>query len=188
LITATTPNEADTRDMHPQLQNALHYARLKEQILSEPKILRCDVLDAAGHVTEVACSYAQYRDSVLDWAQQVRAAGLKLGEEAQSARPLIASDLRFSLRNLLLEVRELRTLFRCRFIWRRWEQLDFRLCNEAVPGMLMGSAAWLILALSTLTLLIVHYKIWRHLLDNRIVGEELEKYSKKYGYLQVTNN
>lgn len=186
MITATAPSEAETSSLQLQMRHAIIYARLKEQILSESGILRCDILDASGQVTERACGYQEYKRSVLDWAVQVREAGVRLGEEAKLAYPLIASDLRFSLRSLLLEVRELRTLFRCRFLWRRWEDLDFHLCNVAVPGMLEGTAAWSILSLSTCALVIVHYKTWRHLLDNRIVGEELEKYSKKYGYLQTT--
>jgi len=184
LITATRPTEAEISNMDVQRQNALIYARLKEQILSDSNVFRCDMLDSGFRVTERSCSFEEYRIAVHQWALDVKEAGIKLGREAQLAKQLIASDLKTSLRSVLLEVRELRTLFRCRFLWRRWEDFDFSLCNEALPGMIEGAAVWMILALFTLILLVVHYKVWRHFLDNKIVGTELERFSKKYGYLQ----
>mmetsp|Transcript_44098 Transcript_44098/g.131680 ORF Transcript_44098/g.131680 Transcript_44098/m.131680 type:complete len:88 (+) Transcript_44098:2-265(+) len=84
-----------------------------------------------------------------------------------------------------MEVRRLRSAMRCRFLWRRWEDVDLLLCNYAVPGMLQGFAAWMALACGSLLLVTLHYKVWRHLLDNKVVGEELERFSEKYKYLQV---
>jgi len=183
LITATQPSAADLSNEPQRTQNALVYARLKEQILSEPGLFRCDVMDASYLVTEVSCNYQDFSVHVRDMAEQVKAAGLKLGVEASSAKQLISSDLRNSLGSMLKEVRELRTLFRCRFLWRRWEEFDLSLCNAALPAALEGAAAWMLLAAAAFILLTVHYKMWRHLLDNKVVGEELEKFSKKYGYL-----
>jgi len=184
LITATQPTEAQISKLTVQRQNALIYARLKEQILSEQDIFRCDLLDSRFRVTEKTCNFQDYKTTVLQWAEDVRAAGVKLGQEAQLAKQLIASDLKTSLKAVLVEVRELRTLFRCRFLWRRWEDFDFALCNDALPGMIEGAVVWMVLAVFTLILLVVHYKVWRHFLDNKIVGTELERFSKKYGYLQ----
>jgi len=184
LITATRPTEAEMSGMALQTQNALIYARLKEQILSEPGIFRCDVLDSRYHVTERTCGFEEYRTTVLQWATEVREAGIRLGKEAEQAKQLIASDLKTSLRAVLIEVKELSTLFHCRFLWKRWEDFDFYLCNQAMPGMLEGSVVWMTLAMFTLVLFIVHYKIWRHFLDNKVVGVELERFSKKYGYLK----
>eukprot|EP00931_Biecheleriopsis_adriatica_P118072 TRINITY_DN93543_c0_g1_i1.p1 TRINITY_DN93543_c0_g1~~TRINITY_DN93543_c0_g1_i1.p1 ORF type:complete len:811 (+),score=180.53 TRINITY_DN93543_c0_g1_i1:49-2481(+) len=185
LITATEPSEASVSNQPQRTQNALVYARLKEQILSDPSLFRCDVMDANYIVTEVQCSYQSFKVHVTDMAEQVKEAGLRLGAEASGAKQLIASDLRASLQSMLKEVRELRTLFRCRFLWKRWEDFDFTLCNMALPAALEGAAAWVLLSFSALVLLTIHYKLWRHLLDNKIVGEELEKFSKKYGYLQA---
>eukprot|EP00927_Polykrikos_kofoidii_P031400 TRINITY_DN27008_c0_g1_i1.p1 TRINITY_DN27008_c0_g1~~TRINITY_DN27008_c0_g1_i1.p1 ORF type:complete len:871 (-),score=117.01 TRINITY_DN27008_c0_g1_i1:40-2652(-) len=186
LITATSPSDAETSKLPLPMQHALIYARMKAQILTEQHHFHCDSVDAAGRITERRCGYADFKRSVSQWAQQVHEAGLKLGEASKKAYPMIASDLRLSLRGLLMEVRELSTQFRCRFLWRRWEDFDFRLCNAAVPGILQCGAAWMVLAFFALVLLVAHYKIWRHLLDNKIVGAELERYSKQYGYLQVT--
>jgi hypothetical protein len=184
LITATTPSEAQVSGQPLVVQNALTYARLKEQILSEPAIFRCDTLDSRLQVTERMCNFEEYRSAVLSWAQEIRTAGRQLGEQVQLAQQLIADELQYSLRDVLREVRDLRSDFRCRFLWRRWEDLDFTVCNQALPGMLQGAAAWVVLAAFTLALVVLHYKIWRHLLDNKIVGEELERFSRKYGYLQ----
>jgi len=183
LITATQPTASDVSDEPQRTQNALVYARLKEQILSEPGLFRCDVMDASYLVTQVQCNYQEFSDHVKNMAEQVKAAGLKLGVEASNAKQLISADLRNSLQNMLKEVRELRTLFRCRFLWKRWEEFDLSLCNHALPAALEGAASWILLASAAFILLTVHYKMWRHLLDNKVVGEELEKFSKKYGYL-----
>lgn len=185
LITAMTPTDEETSGLLMVQQNAMYYARLKEQILSEPRVFRCDVLDAQLRVTEVLCSYEEFKTSVLDYAKQVRVAAEAVGTQALSARQLIASDLQSSLRQLLAEAKALRELFGCRFLWKRWEAFDLALCNRALPGMLQGAAAWMVNACFMLFVVTVHYKIWRHLLDNRIVGEELERFSKKYGYLSV---
>jgi len=182
-ITATRPTEAEMSKMTTQIQNALIYAKMKEQILSEPDVFRCDLLDSRFSVTEKTCSFEEYRATVYQYASDVKDAGIKLGQEAELAKQLIASDLKTSLRDVLVEVRELRTLFRCRFLWKRWEDFDYALCNEALPGMIESGAVWFFLATFTLILLVVHYKVWRHFLDNKIVGTELERFSKKYGYL-----
>jgi len=185
IITATRPTEAEVSSAPLVMQHALTYARLKEQLLSEPDVFRCDIMDSRYYVTERACGLEEYKQSVVSWAMQIREAGLRLGEEAQRARPIIATDLRDSLQGVLAEVRGLRSLLRCRFLWRRWEDLDFLLCNQALPGLLQGFAAWLALACGSFLLVVLHYKIWRHLLDNRVVGEELERFSEKYKYLQI---
>jgi len=187
LITATEPTEQQlvAADVPPRTRNALEYARLKEQILSDNTLLRCDVMDGNYIVTEKRCSYDEFKAHVLDMAEQVKAAGLQLGSEANSAKQLLAVDLRSSLQSVLTEVRELRTLLGCRFLWRRWEDFDFRLCNVALPAAIEAVIACIVLSIASLLLSFVHYKLWRHLLDNKVVGEELEKFSKKYGYLKT---
>jgi len=184
-ITATRPTEAEMAQEPLQTRHALIYARLKEQILSEQSIFRCDVLRADFSVEERPCGFLEFRSSVVSWAQQVREAGHHLGNEARVAQKLIADNMRESLLDVLLESRELRQLFRCRFLWRRWEEFDFALCNEALPGMLEGGVVWIVAGLFSLILLVVHYKMWRHFLDNKVVGSELERFSKKYGYLSA---
>jgi len=79
LITATQPTASDVSDEPQRTQNALVYARLKEQILSEPGLFRCDVMDASYLVTQVQCNYQEFSDHVKNMAEQVKAAGLKLG-------------------------------------------------------------------------------------------------------------
>jgi hypothetical protein len=184
LITATRPTESEMTAYSVQIQNALIYAKKKEQILSEPGLFRCDVLDARFRVTERTCDFVQYRQTVQQWAQDVKDAGVRLGNEAHKAKQLIASDLKNSLHAILVEVRELRTMFRCRFMWKRWEDFDLAMCNQSLPGMIQGAVVWLVLFVFTWILLVVHYKMWRHFLDNKIVGIELERFSKKYGYLK----
>eukprot|EP00933_Yihiella_yeosuensis_P042719 TRINITY_DN37383_c0_g1_i1.p1 TRINITY_DN37383_c0_g1~~TRINITY_DN37383_c0_g1_i1.p1 ORF type:complete len:744 (-),score=108.95 TRINITY_DN37383_c0_g1_i1:111-2027(-) len=184
LITATSPSEADVQDKPLPMQNALIYARQKEQILSDPSLFRCDLLDSNLKVVERRCSYQEFTATVTDYAKQVRDAGLKLGAEAEKAKQLIASDLRDSLRSMLTEVRELRMLFRCRFLWKRWEDFEFITCNTILPAAIQGAMIWFVFAGGVLVIFFVHYKVWRHLLDNKVVGQELEKFSKKYGYVE----
>mmetsp|Transcript_52627 Transcript_52627/g.136270 ORF Transcript_52627/g.136270 Transcript_52627/m.136270 type:complete len:145 (+) Transcript_52627:2-436(+) len=143
-------------------------------------------MDSSFQVTERSCGFGEFRVAVLDYAKQVRDAGVTLGKEAQMARQLIAYDLQNSLRQLMSEVKALREIFKCRFLWKRWEDFDTSLCSIAMPAMLTGAAAWMVLAGSTLCLVVLHYKIWRHLLDNKVVGEELEHFAKKYGYLSTS--
>lgn len=186
LITGTTPTEEDVKGEPVTRQNVLVYARLKEQILSDPAVFRCDVIDASYVVTHRSCGFEGFKAAVLKYAEEVRDAGKKLSEETKLARQLIAYDLQRSLKNLMDEVKAMRETFKCRFLWKRWEDFGVSLCNTALPGMINGAAAWMVLALSSLVLLTVHYKMWRHLLDNRVVGLELEHFSKKYGYLAET--
>eukprot|EP00746_Dinoflagellata_sp_MGD_P128239 gnl/MRDRNA2_/MRDRNA2_62641_c0_seq1.p1 gnl/MRDRNA2_/MRDRNA2_62641_c0~~gnl/MRDRNA2_/MRDRNA2_62641_c0_seq1.p1 ORF type:complete len:841 (-),score=126.53 gnl/MRDRNA2_/MRDRNA2_62641_c0_seq1:5-2527(-) len=185
LITDTQPGAEDTAGLSLQAQNALHYARLKEQILTEPDVFRCDILDSRSRVVEKVCGFEEYRETVVQWAQQVRQAGTILGQEAQLAIPAISQDLRSAMLSTLREVNILRTQFGCRFLRIRWEELDTSLCGQIVIGVFQGAAAWLVLAFFTAVLIVLHYKVWRHFLDNKIVGVELEKFSKKYGYLQT---
>lgn len=185
LITATTPTDQQVSGEQVVRQSALTYARLKEQLLSEPSLFRCDRMDSQFRVTERPCDFYEFRSSVLDYAEQVRDAGVTLEEEAASAKTLIADEMQKSLRQLLSEVKALKEFMRCRFLWRRWEAFDLSMCNQALPGMLQSGAAWAVQGIFSMLLLIMHYKMWRHLLDNRIVGKELERFSKRYGYLSI---
>merc|ERR1719386_439443 len=97
LITASSPSEAEVSDLPAQQQNALIYARLKEQALTEAGLYRCDTLDSQHQVTEKTCDYDAYVASVLQWAIEVRDAGYLLGIEAATAETLIAEDLALSL-------------------------------------------------------------------------------------------
>jgi len=101
LITATTPTESQLRNVPLQMQHAIIYARLKEQLLTEPNIFRCDIMDSSYKVTERACNFADYKKSVAQWARDVKAAGLNLGDKAQQAKPLIATSLKNSLAGIL---------------------------------------------------------------------------------------
>jgi hypothetical protein len=184
LITSTSPSEAEVSDEPITTQNALTYARMKEYVLTQGDIFRCDMLDSRFQVTERTCSFEEFRETVLEYAIQVRDAGVRLGQEASLSKDRIEFDLQLSLDRVLEEVRALREVFACRFLWRRWEDFDFMLCNVALPGMLTGCAAWSIMAAFSGILLALHYKMWRHFLDNKIVGEELERFSKRYGYLE----
>merc|ERR1719419_649014 len=82
LITARTPTEAEVSRKPLTTQHALTYARLKEQLLSEPAVLRCDIMNSRYHVTKRMCGFNDYRQSVITWATQVKEAGLKLATEA----------------------------------------------------------------------------------------------------------
>jgi len=185
-ITTTRPTDAEISGESLQVRNAIYYARRKERLLTESNLFHCDVMDSGYRVTPQTCGLVQFKSSIRNWARLVKEAGARLDQEALQARSHISVDFRESLKGLLAEVRMLRTLFRCRFVWRRWEDLDFLLCNQVLPAMLQGTAAWGCLAVGELMLVVLHYKIWRHFLDNRIVGEELDRFSKKYGHLQIS--
>merc|ERR1719375_2042391 len=105
LITVTAPTETEMGAYSLQVQNALLYAKLKEKILSEPNVFRCDILDSHFQVIQRTCGFEEYRALVSTWARQVREAGLRLGREAEIAKPLIAGALKDSLQGVRNEVR-----------------------------------------------------------------------------------
>lgn len=187
LITPTTPTASSVSGSALQVQNALDYARLKEQLLSEPGIFRCDILDASYRVTVRTCGFDEYKRSVIEWASQVRAAGIELRKRAAVAKQLIAEDLKNSLQPMLVAANDLRTTFRCRFFWKRWEDFDAGLCNNTLTSTFQGFLVWTVVAGFGLGLIVVHYKTWRHFLDNAVVGEETDYYARKFNYIEKHN-
>lgn len=183
LISATQPTSQSVAGDLVVRQNALVYARYKEKLLSDPSMFRCDLMDSSFRVTEIACNYEQFKAAVTEYAAQVQDAATRLGKETKLAQQRIASDLQNSLEQLMDQAKSLRELFTCRFLRKRWEDFDLSLCSTAMPAMLSGAAAWIVVALGSVMLLVLHYKIWRHLVDNKIIGEESDHFAKKYGYL-----
>lgn len=181
IITFTTPTAQSVSSLPVTMQNALVYAREKEQLLAGPNLFRCDTMDSSYRVTQVSCSYSQFASAVVNYANSVRAAASNLATKAKTAQPLVANNLLNALSQVLLQVRNLRTMLSCRFMWARWELVDFSVCNETLPALLEGAVAWIVLSIFELLLCTAHYKIWRHMLDNRLVGEDLDRFSQKYG-------
>jgi hypothetical protein len=182
VITTDRPSDDEIGTMALARKNAVDYARLKEQLLNED-LFRCDVWDIRGEAAEVACGHAGFRRSVLVLAENIQDAGARVKAEAEKVQNILAEDLRITLDQTLTEILNIQELLKCRFFWRRWEDFDRSFCGTALSGMINSTTTWLVQAAFTCMMILVHYKIWRHFLDNKVVGKMLEHMSRKYGYL-----
>merc|ERR1711985_164051 len=102
--------------------------------------------------------------------------------ETEAVQGGVLEGLRGVMLPTLREVRDLRTMFRCRFLRKRFDAFDASICSNTggpdgglglAPAVLQASAIAILLAVFGLLGVIIQYKIWRHLKDNKVVGQEL---------------
>jgi len=179
IITPTQPTVVELSSLPLQERNALIYARLKEELLHEPGIFYCDILDTRFRIIEQTCDYQTFKKTVVTWAEDIKTAGDRLGELAETSKQLIYTDLRETLAVITNQVTDMRDHLKCRFLWVRFEDFDRAVCSDVAPVLLQTGVSWIALGSFGILTAIMHYKIWRHFLDNRIIGQEIAKVTKK---------
>merc|ERR1719235_2010449 len=125
MITSTFPDDAFyAQDGTPTVvRNALQYAKLKEQLITEPGIFRCDLLDETATMldppqllgtvpgtadikkAELACSYNEFKMAVSNWTHAVVEAVADLEARTPVARDLIRGDMKAILTPSLVNIR-----------------------------------------------------------------------------------
>eukprot|EP00747_Dinoflagellata_sp_TGD_P059727 gnl/TRDRNA2_/TRDRNA2_151702_c0_seq1.p1 gnl/TRDRNA2_/TRDRNA2_151702_c0~~gnl/TRDRNA2_/TRDRNA2_151702_c0_seq1.p1 ORF type:complete len:917 (-),score=116.72 gnl/TRDRNA2_/TRDRNA2_151702_c0_seq1:57-2807(-) len=184
VITPTHPPDEDLKSLPDTVANALLYAKGKEQLLTSADALRCDELSDDGKVEQRSCSVKEFQEYVSREVNRLQAATAASTSEAAAVQGLFVSDLKVELLPTLRKVRDLRTTFRCRFLWRRFEEVDQSLCQRLVPATSRGALQLLVLAMAGTVGIIVQYKVWRHLKDNKVVGLEIGRFEQFYGKFQ----
>lgn len=176
VITPDRPTDAELQNVPNVVKNALLYGRAKETLLTSNSTVPCDELDDAGVVILRGCSVLEFQQFASTEVARIRQAVERASEEAGKVESLFLSDLSVELRPTLRNVRDLRTVFDCRFLWRRTEDLYGSLCEDLAPIVARGFLQ--LVALSTVTGLgvFVQYKVWRHLKDNKVVGIEMARF------------
>lgn len=204
MITSTFPDDAFyAQEGTPTVvRNALQYGKMKEQLLSEPFIFRCDVLDETATMldpppllgtnpgtadikkAELDCSYKEFKMAVANWTHDIVEAVAELEAQTPVARDLVRGDMKAILQPALVNIRILFKELDCTFVWGRWMAITSAFCGSVVYGTLYNALSTVSVAVCQLVAVVVFYNTWRHYLDNRVVGLELERYENKWGYLE----
>jgi len=71
-------------------------------------------------------------------------------------------------------------MLHCSFLWRRIETFDKATCDSFAPAVARCGVNLLSLAACAFAGIFVQYKVWRHLKDNKVVGQELDRFDKTY--------
>merc|ERR1712087_1020265 len=77
--------------------------------------------------------------------------------------------------------RDLKTVFDCGFLWDRMEDAYSTLCDELVPTVTRGAVQLLALAIVAGVGVVVQYKVWRHLKNNKVLKAEMERFEQALG-------
>merc|ERR1712151_790621 len=77
--------------------------------------------------------------------------------------------------------RDLKTVFNCSFLWDRVEDVYGTLCDELVPTVTRSAVQLLALAIVAGVGVVVQYKVWRHLKDNKVLKAEMERFEQALG-------
>lgn len=101
--------------------------------------------------------------------------------EATKIQDLFLRELYVELLPTLRKQRDLKTVFNCRFFWDRVEDVYGTLCDELVPTVTRGAVQLLALAIVAGVGVVVQYKVWRHLKDNKVLKAEMERFEEALG-------
>mmetsp|Transcript_136347 Transcript_136347/g.221874 ORF Transcript_136347/g.221874 Transcript_136347/m.221874 type:complete len:916 (-) Transcript_136347:133-2880(-) len=180
VITSVRPTDAELASLPNTVRNALLYARAKEKLLESTNSLRCDELDDAGGVTERLCSVKEFHEYVSAEVDRLAQAADNSAAAAVLVQRLFLTELRTQLSPTLRKVRDLRGMLHCSFLWRRIETFDKATCDSFAPAVARCGVNLLSLAACAFAGIFVQYKVWRHLKDNKVVGQELDRFDKTY--------
>jgi hypothetical protein len=171
------------------VRSALLYGRAKEQLLVSSDSLRCDEIDVTtGFVTEKLCGVQAFHDFVIAEVARLTEAMEASSSAALLVQHLFLDELRQQVSPTLYLVRDLRTQTNCRFLWRRLEEFDNSTCEELAATVARVGCMLLALAFVGMIGTVVHYKIWRHLKDNKVIGLEMMRFEKTYKEFQKKMN
>eukprot|EP00928_Gymnodinium_smaydae_P029716 TRINITY_DN22300_c0_g2_i1.p1 TRINITY_DN22300_c0_g2~~TRINITY_DN22300_c0_g2_i1.p1 ORF type:complete len:964 (-),score=207.94 TRINITY_DN22300_c0_g2_i1:65-2869(-) len=176
VITTDRPSDEELEGVPIAVRNALLYAREKEQLLGSTSHLRCDELLSTGERRIRRCGVRDFRLYVAAEVARIADASAAAAAEAELVRGLFTQELRAELLPTLRQVRDLRKIFNCRQLWQRAEDTYGSLCEDLVPVVVRGSFQLFALATVSLLGVLVQYKVWRHLKDNKVVRGEMIRF------------
>mmetsp|Transcript_16301 Transcript_16301/g.28508 ORF Transcript_16301/g.28508 Transcript_16301/m.28508 type:complete len:890 (-) Transcript_16301:54-2723(-) len=180
VVRPERPTDGEISSLPPFVGNALVYARNKERLLTSSTALRCDVLPAKGQAAvPKPCSVSEFHDHVISEMRSIRDAAASTLSEAENVKQLFVSDLKADLLSPLSDVKTLRSLLFCQAMWRRLEELDQSFCEEMSPTMARGSIQALAQAVVAFIGLVVQYKSWRRLKDNKVLKDEVARFERR---------
>jgi hypothetical protein len=186
VITPNSPNSAQLASLPGNVRNALLYARDKERLLESTDSMRCDELDlATGRVTFRRCGVQAFHDFVIAEVARLTEAMEASSKAALLVQHLFLNELRQEVAPTLRLVRDIRMQTGCRFLWRRVEALDTATCEDLASTVARVGCMLLALAFNGFVGLVVHYKVWRHLKDNKVVGLEIMRFERTYAQFQT---
>eukprot|EP00927_Polykrikos_kofoidii_P046524 TRINITY_DN40740_c0_g1_i1.p1 TRINITY_DN40740_c0_g1~~TRINITY_DN40740_c0_g1_i1.p1 ORF type:complete len:556 (+),score=108.81 TRINITY_DN40740_c0_g1_i1:177-1670(+) len=181
VITAVRPTRDEMQSLPAVVRNALLYGRAKEKLLSSNSSIRCDELGDDGRVQKKSCSVRAFHDYVQTEVARIEAASASLSDEAAAVQGLFLSELNKELLPTLRKVRDLRTIFDCSLLWERAGEVHGSLCEGLAPLAIVCSFQLFFLSLASGVGVVVQYKVWRHLKDNKIVKAEMLRFQWALG-------
>lgn len=179
VIRSTRPSEAELASLPLEVQNALRYAQNKEKLIATTSALLCNTLSSAGVVRVQPCSVAAFHAYVVSEAKLIKEAMLETTQEAESIMSLFAVDLKSELLPSLTSLNGLTSRLYCHPMWKRVEELDNSLCMDIANALSWSAVFSLAQAVAGVVGLVVQYKIWRRLKDNKVLQEEIRRYEQK---------
>merc|ERR1740117_2524800 len=133
-----------------------------------------------GIVTEKSCGVQTFHAYIIAEVGRLTDAMQASDDATVLVQHLFLDELRKQLAPTLRLVRDLRMMSNCRFLWRRLENLDEATCEDLVPVVARVGCMNLALAFVGCIGTFIHYKVWRHLKDNKVVGLEMRRFEQTY--------
>mmetsp|Transcript_29060 Transcript_29060/g.67368 ORF Transcript_29060/g.67368 Transcript_29060/m.67368 type:complete len:884 (+) Transcript_29060:30-2681(+) len=178
VISPVDPSESELASLPLEVQNALRYGQNKEKLLAG-KALQCNTLSDTGIVTIRACGVQEFHAHLVAEARLVKEAMVETEGLSHAVQTLFARDLKSRLLPTLTSLRSLRSLLNCEAMWQRVEELDRSFCTDIANTISRGAAQSMAQALAAFLGLVVQYKVWRRLKDNKTLQDELGRYERK---------
>jgi len=186
VIRPDRPNSNELSSLPTNVRNAVLYAQAKEKLLVSNNSLRCDELDVTTGVLLIRrCSVKAFHAFVLAEVTRLSQAMQASSAAALLVQHLFLTELRQEVAPTLRLVRDLRMMTKCRFLWRRLEAIDDATCEKLTDTLARTGCMMLFMSFVGTLGTLVHYKVWRHLKDNKVVGLELLRFEKTYKEFQV---
>ncbi|CAE8741914.1 unnamed protein product [Polarella glacialis] len=179
VVTPDSPKAAEIQSVPVYVRSALLYAQGKERLIASNNSLRCDVLPPVGAAQVKLCGVTEFRQWLLSEVSLLEQAVATTNNEADAVKGRFLSDLKDALQPMLGWIRSLLQAFNCNAMWRRVEELDRSFCEEVAPLAAKGTLMMMLLAACAICSIIVQYKAWRRLKDNKILQEEVERFERR---------
>jgi len=180
VVRPNRPTDEELLSLPLTVGNALVYARNKERLLDSSTALRCDVLPPKDtEAVPKPCSVSEFHDHVISEMRLIKEALATTLAEADTVKQLFTRDLKSELLPMLSDVKSLRSLLYCQAMWRRLEELDGAFCEEMAPTIARGAMQALAQAIAAFVGLLVQYKAWRRLKDNKVLKDEVTRFERR---------
>mmetsp|Transcript_17323 Transcript_17323/g.37410 ORF Transcript_17323/g.37410 Transcript_17323/m.37410 type:complete len:273 (+) Transcript_17323:1-819(+) len=179
MINATHPTAADLETVPYLVRNALVYAQKKEQLLQRGALnFRCDRAQLVPPYAkeEQRCDYEEFKETVQFLGEQAMAELSNLQNQTDTYKEAYYATLfdgPTGVGGMLAEIRAILNETLCRFLWWRWSTIMQFMCADLIPSIIEAAALWLSVAGIGGLNIVIMYKVWRHLGDNKIVAHEL---------------